>query len=70
MGTLFIVSIRFKVRGASRLERRALLANRVMFQSALRFAVLPDRAIIENLTQMGFQSALRFAVLPDDLLHT
>ena len=37
------VSIRFKVRGASRLvERRKKKDSRAKFQSALRFAVLPD----------------------------
>ena len=37
-----------------------------MFQSALRFAVLPDSTLPEWAGYVGFQSALRFAVLPDD----
>ena len=61
------VSIRFKVRGAS---RRATLFEdwpvALVFQSALRFAVLPDGLwISEKRVTFVFQSALRFAVLPD-----
>ena len=37
-----IVSIRFKVRGASRLASIVMGIVTTMFQSALRFAVLPD----------------------------
>ena len=61
------VSIRFKVRGASRRHRGAF-GNKFTkwFQSALRFAVLPDDAkLLKKLNACKFQSALRFAVLPD-----
>ena len=59
------VSIRFKVRGASRRETPKRLGNRLKFQSALRFAVLPDGAPPVHWRGKEFQSALRFAVLPD-----
>ena len=49
------VSIRFKVRGASRLQSREGEAIAATFQSALRFAVLPDEKVIEtNKTFVSF----------------
>ena len=60
-----IVSIRFKVRGASR-HKLYDVTEASPFQSALRFAVLPDTIVTHVAAWvMGFQSALRFAVLPD-----
>ena len=63
-----LVSIRFKVRGASRLGRSIQRTCRRLtkFQSALRFAVLPDNSWHgKRESRLPFQSALRFAVLPD-----
>ena len=40
--------------------------DRSKFQSALRFAVVPDEAgSVKTLKIVSFQSALRFAVVPD-----
>ena len=66
MGGRGLVSIRFKVRGASRRILVWAKDHLEEFQSALRFAVLPDdRKETQGTRNLRFQSALRFAVLPD-----
>ena len=62
-----LVSIRFEIRGGFRQALEASIADH-MFQSALRFAVVSDVAVLkaDMLRDCeAFQSALRFAVVSD-----
>ena len=62
------VSIRFEVRGGFRLLTTFGAGKWIVFQSALRFAVVSDLAnYLLAVFGAGFQSALRFAVVSDVL---